>query len=123
MKEVVEFVFVAEVGPDLFADGGDGGGVDFAGFVGEIAAEGGGAGAALFEAGFVEVGVGVGVEEFVGEDGRGWGIDGEAADGAFFYAAEKFDEAFEVHCFLKDVLHDFVDEGVVGDLDVAEDCV
>jgi len=33
VEEVVEFVFVAEVGPDLFADGGDGGGVDFAGFV------------------------------------------------------------------------------------------
>ena len=70
VEEVVEFVFVAEVGPDLVADGGDGGGVEVAGFVGKIAAERGGAGAALFEAGFVEVGVGVGVEEFVGEDWR-----------------------------------------------------
>src|SRR6202041_2222759 len=38
-----------------------------------------------------------------------------------FYAAEELDEAFEVHRFLKDVLHDFVDEGVVRDLDVADD--
>jgi len=121
VEEGVEFVFVAEGGPNLFADGGDGSRVDFARFVGEIAAERGGAGAALFETGFVEIGVGVGVEEFVGEDGRGWGVDGEAADSAFLYAAEKFDKAIEVHCFLKDILHDFIDEGVVGDLDVADD--
>ena len=57
----------------------------------------------------------------MGEDGRGWSVDGETADGAVFYAAEEFDEAFEVHRFLKDVLHDFVDEGMVGDLDVADD--
>ena len=52
-----------------------------------------------------------------------WGgrVDGEAADGAGLDAAEDFDEAFEVHRFLQDVLHDFVDEGVVGDLDVADD--
>ena len=34
---------------------------------------------------------------------------------------EDFDEAFEVHRFLEGVLHDFGDEGVVGDLDVADD--
>ena len=39
VEEVVELVFVAEVGPDLFADGGDGGGVDLAGFIGEVAAQ------------------------------------------------------------------------------------
>ena len=33
VEEVVELVFVAEVGPDLFADGGDCGGVDLARFV------------------------------------------------------------------------------------------
>ncbi len=33
VEEVVELVFVAEVRPDLFADGGDGSGVDFARFV------------------------------------------------------------------------------------------
>ena len=89
--------------------------------VGQGAAEGDGAGAALFEAGFVEEGVGVGVEEFVGELGGDGRVDGEAADGAGFDAAEDFDEAFEVHRFLEDVLHDFVDERVVGDLDVADD--
>jgi len=30
-EEVVEFVLVAEVGPELDADGGDGGGVEAAG--------------------------------------------------------------------------------------------
>ncbi len=47
-----------------------------AGFFGELSGRsrrGDGAGAALFEAGFVEVGVGVGVEEFVGEL-RGVGV-------------------------------------------------
>jgi hypothetical protein len=38
VKEVVKLVFVAEVGPDLFADGGDCCGVDLAGFVGECPA-------------------------------------------------------------------------------------
>ena len=86
VEEVVEFVLVAEVGPDLAADGVDGGLVEAAcavgNAVGKRAAERDGAGAALFEAGLVEEGVGVGVEEFVGElrgDGR---VDGEAADGA-----------------------------------------
>src|ERR1700751_943688 len=48
-------------------------------------------------------------------------VDCQTADGAVFYTAEEIDEAFEVHGFLKDVLHDFVDEGMVGDLDVADD--
>ena len=39
VEEVVELVFVAEVGPYLFADGGDGGGVEFAGLFGEVAAQ------------------------------------------------------------------------------------
>ena len=125
LQEIVEFVFVAEVGPALAADGVDGVLVEaacaFDDAVGQGAAEGDGAGAALFEAGFVEEGVGVGVEEFVGElrgDGR---VDCEAADGAVLDAAEDFDEAFEVHRLLQDVLHDLVDEGMVGDLDVADD--
>ena len=38
VEEVVEFVFVAEVGPDLAADGVDGGRVELAGGFGEGAA-------------------------------------------------------------------------------------
>jgi len=33
----------------------------------------------------------------------------------------EFDEALEVHGFVEDVLHDLVDEGMVGDLDVSDD--
>ena len=110
LEEVVEFVLVAEVGEDFAADGRDGGrvkvggggvsvGVQYAG--GNASAERGGAGAAFFGAGLVEVGVGVGVEEFVGEL-RGHGrVDGEAADGAVFDAAEDFDEALEIHGLLQ----------------------
>ena len=83
----MEFVFVADVGPDLAADGVDGGGVELAGCFGQGAVEAGGAGAALFEAGFVEVGEGVGVEELVGELRGGGSVDGEAADGSGFDAA------------------------------------
>ena len=117
----MKLVFVTEVGPDFFADSSDGCGIQLARFVGKIAAQGGGAGATLFEPGFVEEGVGVSVEEFVGKDGWSGGVDGEAADGAFFYAAQEFDEPFEVHRFLKNVLHDLANERVVGDLDVADD--
>ena len=53
-------------------------------------------------------------------DGSG-GIDCEAADGSALDSSENFDEAFEVHRFLQDVFHDFVDEWMVGDLDVADD--
>ena len=50
-------------------------------------------------------------------DGR---VDGEAADGAGCYSAQDFEEAFEVHGFGEGVLHDFADERMVGDLDVAD---
>ena len=36
-------------------------------------------------------------------------------------AAQHFVQAFEVHCFLQDVLHHFVDQRMVGNLDVADD--
>ncbi len=72
VEQVVELVLVAQIGPDLFADGVDGRRIDQAGGVRQDAAESGGAGAALFEAGVVEEGVGVGVEQLVGEDRRVW---------------------------------------------------
>lgn len=121
VEQVVKLVLVAEVGPDFAADGCDGCGVDAPGFVGEFATESGGAGAALFEASFIEVGVGVGVEELMREDGGRGGVDCEAADGASSDSPQELDEAFEVHGFLEDVLHDFIDEGVIGNLDVAND--
>ena len=53
---------------------------------------------------------------------RGHGrIDGEAANAAVLDAAQHFDQAFEVHRFLQHVLHHFVDERMVGNLDVAVD--
>ena len=64
LEEIVELVFVAEVGEDLPADGVDGGLVEVAGLVEKRlrdgAAKGDGFGAALFGSGFIEVGVGVG---------------------------------------------------------------
>ena len=81
-----------------------------------------GAGAALFKAGFIEEGVGVGVEEFVGEDWDGTGVSTARQRIAPSLMPRRiFDEAFEVHGFLQDILHHLVDEGMVGNLDVADD--
>ena len=55
------------------------------------------------------------------ELGGGGGVDGQAANGSLLDAAEDFDETFEVHGFAEDVFHDFADEWVVGDLNVAND--
>ena len=49
VEKIVQLVFVAEVGPDFFADGSYGGWIDFAGPLGESAAEGSGAGAAFLD--------------------------------------------------------------------------
>ena len=121
----MEFVLIAEIGPTFAANGGDGLGIESAGTLentgGQIAAGGGGTGATLFEAGFVEEGEGVGVEEFVGELGWDRGVDGEAADGSLLDTAQDLDEAFEVHGLLQDILHDLVDERVIGYLNVADD--
>ncbi len=125
VEEVVELVFVANVGPALAADLVDGSLIEAACFFedagGQGAAEGDSAGAAFFEAGFVEEGVGVGVEQLVRELRGDRRVDGEAADTAVLDAAEDFDEAIEVHGLAENVLHDFVDERVVGNLDVAFD--
>ena len=125
MQEVVEVVGVAQVGAGLFDDLGDGGGVELAGFFedggGEGAAELHGAGAALFERGIVEEGVGIGVEDLVRE-GRGQrSIDGDGLDAAVADGLEDAAEAVDVHGFVHDVFHDFFDQGVVGDFDIALD--
>ncbi len=73
-KEVVELVFVAEVGPELGADGGDRGGVDAGGSFGQmrghVAASAHGTCAAGGGVLGVEEGVGHGVDELMGEDAR-----------------------------------------------------
>ena len=119
----MEFVLVADVGPELLADGGDGGGVDAAGGFGEargeVAAGADGAGAAGGGVLGVEEGVGHGVDELVREDAGDGGVDGEAGDGAVGDSCEDFEEALEVHRFGEGVFHHFADERVVGDFDVA----
>ena len=72
----MELVFVADVGPALAADGVDGVLVEAACTSkmpsGRSRRRVDRAGAACFEAGFVKVGIGVGVEELVGELRMGW---------------------------------------------------
>src|ERR1700735_5688641 len=53
------------------------------------------------------------------EDGRRGCIDGEAANCTVFDTFQKFDKALEIHRFLQNVLHHFVHERVIRDLDIA----
>ena len=125
LQQVVEIVGVAEIGARLFDDLGDGRRVEFAGLFedrgGQGAAELHGAGAALFERGIVEEGVGIGVENFVRELRGHRGIDGNGLDAAVADGFEDAAEAVDVHGLVHDVFHDFFDQGVVGDLDIALD--
>src|SRR5580698_4918655 len=100
VEEIVEFIFVAKVGPYLFANGSDCGSIDLSRLVGKAAAQGRGAGAPLFEARFVKESIGICVEQFVGEDGWSWSVDCKAADGSLLDAAQEIDKTFEVHRFL-----------------------
>ncbi len=116
-------MLVAEVGPELGADGGDRGGVEAAGGFGEarghVASCAHGAGAAGGGVLGVEESVGHGVDELVGEDARDGRVDSDAGDGAVGDAREDFEETFDVHGLGERVLHDLADEGVVGDFYVA----
>jgi hypothetical protein len=122
-EKVVEFVLVPDVGPELGADGGDGGGVEAAGGFrearGEVATGADSAGAAGGGVLGIEEGVGHGVDQLVREDAGDWGVDGEAGDGAVGDSLEDFEEAFEVHRFGEGVLHYFADQRVIGDFYVA----
>ena len=84
VEQIVELVLVADIGPGFFADLADGVGIEAASFAEEIvrdhAAHVDGAGAALLDGCIVEEGVGVGVEQAVGEDGGDRGVDGDAFD-------------------------------------------
>ena len=115
---------VAGVGAGFVDDALDGFGVEdaeVAGVLGEGATEGDGAGAALFERGVVEVGVGLGVEHLVGE-GRGLGgVFGVEADLARFDAVEDVHQPVEVHRLVEAVVHRLLDQRVVGQLDGAGD--
>ena len=118
----MEFFGVARIWAGFVDDALDGvrvQGTEVAGVLGERAAKGDGAGAALFERGVVEVGVGLRVQHLVGE-GRGLGsVLGVQADLAGFDPVEDILEAVDVHRLVHAVIDGLADDGVVGDLDGA----
>jgi hypothetical protein len=122
-EEVVEFVLVANVGPELGADGVDGGLIETAcaidDRIGEGTAGADGAGATGGGVFVVEEGVGHGVDELVRKERWDGRVYSQAADGARCDSLKDFEEAVDVHGLGEGVLHDFADEGVVGDLYVA----
>ena len=115
---VVEFIGVARIGPGFGGDEIDGGCVEDTGAMGDVgadfAAEFDGPGAAFFEGGVVEEGVGVGVEDLVAEGGGAGSVDGYGADGAGLDTAEDVFETANIHGLVETVLHGLADEGMVG---------
>ena len=119
---VVHLVGVADGGPSprrFFGDGVGAEGAEVAGVVGEGAAEGDGAGAALLEGGVVEEGVGHCVEQLVGEHGGLGRVFAEDLDLAVFDAAERVQHALGVQRLREAVAERFEHEGVIGRIDPA----
>ena len=115
---IVRLLRIAGLGPGFLADAGDGVGAEggeVAGGVGEGTAEAHGAGAALFDGGIVEVGVGAAADDLVGHGGGLDRIDGVQAHLAFFDAGEHILEAVHVHGLVEAVVAGLAHEGVVGE--------
>src|SRR5204863_3743332 len=78
-QRVVQFIGIAHIGPGFTLDLGDGLLVESTDFFqhrgGKNAAHFDGAGAALFQWGIVEIGIWVGIQDFVREDARDRRID------------------------------------------------
>ena len=117
---IVQFVGVAQRGSGGVDDSGDGFGIERAEAVGvdlEAAAERDRAGAALFEGGVVEEGIGVGVEQFVADRRCLGRVDGVDADGSALDAAQHVAEAVDVHPVAHAVGEGLLHERVVGGVD------
>lgn len=118
-ERVVEFVGVADSGPGIAARFIDCRGVEDANSLGEVGSQGSaqlhGAGAALLERGVIEEGVGIGIENFVGERGGLGGFDGDGADRAVMNGGDDAAQRINVHGFMKAVGDGFPDEGMIGD--------
>ena len=125
LQEVVEIVGIAQIGARVFDDLRDGRRVELTGFFkdggGQGAAELHGAGTALFERSIVEEGVGIGVENFVGELRWHRSIDGDGLDAAVTDGFKDAAEAVDVHGLVHHVFHHLFHQGVVGNPDIAFD--
>ena len=123
VQRVVQLFRVAHVRPSFVTNFGNGLGVESANFshyrFRQNAAHLDGAGAALLERSIIEIGVRIGVQNFVREL-RGHGrIDGEAGDAAIGDVTNHELEPFEIESFRENVLHHFADQWVLGNGDVA----
>ena len=78
-------------------------------------------GAAFFERSVIEKGVWIRIQDFVRELRRHGCVHGNALNAAIGHRAQKMLESFEVHRLVEDVLHDFSDQRMVRNLDVAFD--
>ena len=111
----MQFIGVAHIGPDFGAHFGDCGGIEAADFrehgFGQRAAHLDGAGATLFEWRVIEIGVRIGVQDFVRELRRNRRIDREAIDLSVRDARKDLLEAVHVHGFAQRVLHRLAAKG------------
>ncbi len=118
----MEFVLVTDVGPELLADGVDGGLIEAACAIGngvwQRLAQRNGTGTASSGIFVVEKSVRHCVDELVRKLRRHGAIYGKAGDGTAIDATQDIEETFDVHCFRERVFHDFADERMVRDFDV-----
>ena len=123
LKAIVQLVRIAHVEAGLFANFGNGSRVETSHFgkncFGQSAAHFDGAGAAFFERGVVEVCERIGVENFVGELRRHGCVYGDATNRAIENFREDALQAGDVHRFGKRVFHDFANERVIGNAQLA----
>ena len=118
-----KLICIANIGPRLLANFGDRSGIEPADFrqhrFGQHAAHLDGAGAALFEWSVVEIGVGIGVQNFVRELRGHGGFDGHAANASSGDVFQDYFQAIDVHRFGERVFHGFARERMIGNFDVA----
>ncbi len=86
---------------------------------GNDAAQFHGAGAALFQRSIVKIGVRVGVQNLMGEDGRHGRVNAHAGDAAVQNPRKDTLQALDIHRFGQSILHDFAHQGMVGNLHFA----
>src|SRR6185437_384833 len=125
VEEIMKLVFVTKVRPALAANFVDSVLVEpaclFEDTFGQRSPQRNSAGTSLFQAGIIEEGIWIRIDQFVCELRRHGSIDGEAANGSIFDSAQHFDQALKVHRFLKHILHNLIDQRVGRNLDIPDD--
>ena len=125
LQHVVQFVGVAHIGPGFFATWAIAAGsrwpTSSSTDSGRMRAHLDRTGPPFLERSVVEIRVRIRIQDLVREVRWDRRIHGEATDAPLANAAQQGLEAVDIHRLGEDVFHYFVDQGMIGDLDVALD--